>query len=84
MDNMQFCSIENALKRMERVERFGLFILFVGMLQACVLGFMLVESFVLLQNANASVNHLEIVEQQLAVLEKKIDLSLVKVKQHAR
>ncbi|WP_104628692.1 hypothetical protein [Helicobacter bizzozeronii] len=84
MDNVQFCSIENALKRMEKVERFGLFIMFVGVLQICVLGFMLVESFVLLQNANASVNHLEIVEQQLAVLEKKIDLSLIKVKQHAR
>ncbi|GMT38535.1 hypothetical protein NHP20013_06080 [Helicobacter bizzozeronii] len=84
MDNMQFCSIENALKRMERVERFGLFILFVGMLQACVLGFMLVESFVLLENANAAISHLEVVKQQLATLEKKIDLGLGKVKPNAR
>ncbi|WP_285658498.1 N-acetylmuramoyl-L-alanine amidase, partial [Helicobacter bizzozeronii] len=47
------CSIENSVKRLEKVERFGLFIMFVGVLQICVLGFMLVESFVLLQNANA-------------------------------
>ncbi|WP_268877246.1 hypothetical protein [Helicobacter mehlei] len=42
------------------------------------------ESFVLLENANASVNHLEIVKQQLATLEKKIDLGLGHVKQNAR
>lgn len=65
--------IHKVLSRLENINRMEFFVLFIGLLQICALGFMVVESYSLLDKAAFMVNRLEALDMQLDTIEKKID-----------